>query len=318
MCIIVAKPMGQKMPGKNTIETCFQNNPDGAGIMLAYKGQVFGFKGLMTLEAFRDKLHQLEKRFGNLKNFAVVMHFRITTHGGTRPENTHPFPLKTSYPALRDLEWVAEQGIAHNGIIDCTSYHADIKAENVSDTMVFIKNVAAPIAKHVDIATNKGVAKALQVAAGSRLAFLNGQGKLMVVGDFTQEDGIYYSNSTYKEARVKYNLASYKPYYTSWYDWDDVKYDTSTGKYTYTYDDDLDEFKMELADNMELFVLDESYYISENGMTKGYQASEDYALGLNDGCLYYYTYRGENWYKYYRHNQFRLYDAEGNEVWPNA
>lgn len=320
MCIIVAKPMGVKMPSKNIIETCFENNPDGAGIMLAYKGQVYGFKGLMTLEAFNDKLHQLEKRFGSLNKLSVVMHFRITTHGGTVPENTHPFPLKDNYPALRDLEWVAEQGMAHNGIISCTSYHSDINLEKVSDTMVFIKRVVAPIAKHVVIASNKGIAKALQVAANSKLAFLNGQGRCIVAGDFTQDEGIYYSNTSYKEVRVKYNLTSFKPYQSDWYDYDldSVKYDTSTGKYTYADDWNEEDFKQELADSMDLLVLDESYYILEDGMKRAYQAGEEYALGLNDGYLYYYSYRNEAWYMYLRHDQFRLYDSEGNEVWPNA
>ena len=147
MCIIVAKPIGIQMPTIHTLEKCFDNNPDGAGIMLASKGKVWGFKGLMAFKDFTDKLRVLENRFGNLDKLAVVMHFRIGTHGSNVPANTHPFPLKGSYEELRALEWVDEHGMAHNGIISALSYHKDIKAENVSDTMVFIKRVIAPIAK---------------------------------------------------------------------------------------------------------------------------------------------------------------------------
>lgn len=320
MCIIVAKKAGIEMPGKEIISNCFTHNPDGAGIMLAYKGEVYGFKGLMTLEAFNDKLHRLEKRFGSLKRLSVVMHFRITTHGGTAPENTHPFPLKSSYAALRDLEWVAPQGMAHNGIIEATGYHPDIKAEKVSDTMAFIRYIAAPMAKLTNIAGSADIAKALQLAAGSKLAFLDGKGRLRCEGDFTQEGGIFYSNSSYKEARIAYRR------YTSLYDygWDDVAWDPQTMRYVPKsqdvddYDDfDEEAFRDELAENMNLMQLDENVYIDElNG--RPYEADGEFAVSMDDGSLYYYSYRHEAWMSYLREDQYRLLDAQGSEVWPNA
>ena len=33
MCVIVAKEKGIVMPDKNILKTCFNHNPDGAGIM---------------------------------------------------------------------------------------------------------------------------------------------------------------------------------------------------------------------------------------------------------------------------------------------
>jgi len=207
MCIIVAKRMNVKMPSEEILSTCFTNNPDGAGIMVSAKGKVYGFKGLMTFDAFTAKLHQIEKRFGDLDKLNVVMHFRIKTHGTVIAANTHPFPVTSSYKAMRKLEWVADLGMAHNGIINATCHHPDVKQENVSDTMVFIKRVVAPVAEQTSIMKNDKVLEALRLAADSKLAFLDGK-RLVVLGDFKYIDGVYYSNTSYEGVRY----SSYYPY----------------------------------------------------------------------------------------------------------
>jgi predicted glutamine amidotransferase len=212
MCIIVAKPAGVKMPDMKIIENCFSNNPDGAGIMYNRGGKVYGFKGFMSIEAFKAKLAQLEKKFGKLTKLNIVMHFRITTHGGSIAANTHPFPVVSSYKDMRELEWVSDLGMAHNGIIGCVDRHIDIKKENVSDTMVFIKRIVKPIASMTNIMKSKKLLETIWLASDSKLAFLDGAGNLKVLGDFVFENGVYYSNTTYSHARPKYNLDSWSGY----------------------------------------------------------------------------------------------------------
>lgn len=214
MCIIVAKNAGVKMPTKEILSNCFTNNPDGAGIMLAAKNQVVGVKGLMTFDAFTAALKKLEKRFGSLNKLPVVMHFRIKTHGAAIAANTHPFPVAASYKPMRRLEWTSTLGMAHNGIIQAVGHHEDIKKENVSDTMVFIRRIVQPIAAKIDIMQDDKVLDALEMAADSKLAFLNAQGVLKLRGRFEMKDGVYYSNSTYEAAR-------YKSWRIYGYDWDD-------------------------------------------------------------------------------------------------
>lgn len=226
MCIIIAKPAGAVMPDSKIIENCFSNNPDGAGIMFNHEGKVYGFKGFMSLEAFKAKLAQLEKKYGRLTDRNVVMHFRITTHGGSIAANTHPFPVTGSYKAMRELEWESNLGMAHNGIIGCVDLHIDIKKENVSDTMVFIKRVVSPIASKSNIMKSKQLLNAIWLASGSKLAFLDGAGRLKVLGDFIFEDGVYYSNSTYKHERQYIS----RPY-RSWDDWYDYYSSKDNTKY---------------------------------------------------------------------------------------
>lgn len=216
MCIIVAKNAKVAMPTEEILRTCFKNNPDGAGFMLASKGKVFGFKGLMTADELITELAKAEKRFGNLDKLPVVIHCRIKTHGETCQGNTHPFPLDCGYREMRKTEWVARQGFAHNGIIYAYDRDADIKNLNVSDTMVFAKKAASPIAHYADIASDPALLDFLFAVANSKLCFLSGKGKLATRGEFTEQNGVLYSNTSFREARVKTaKLAdkwSYEPY----------------------------------------------------------------------------------------------------------
>lgn len=100
MCIIAAKPAGVKMPARNVIENMWMHNSDGAGIMYTSKGGVRIEKGFMTYDAFARHLDELSKKI-DLDKISVVMHFRITTHGGTKPGELSPVPGDGFY---RDAE----------------------------------------------------------------------------------------------------------------------------------------------------------------------------------------------------------------------
>src|SRR5690606_4790814 len=129
MCIIAIKPAGIKMPATETIENMWHNNPDGAGIMYAIGGTVHIEKGFMTLKDFKKALKRLEKTV-NVTSTPIVLHFRITTHGGTSPGNCHPFPVTEKLPLLQMTKCKAPLAVAHNGIIDIKP-----SQKNISDTI---------------------------------------------------------------------------------------------------------------------------------------------------------------------------------------
>ena len=289
MCIIVAKKKNVAMPSLNILKNCFERNPDGAGIMLAAKGQVYGFKGLMTFEAFESKLKQLAKRFGQLDKMAVIMHFRIGTHGGNVPENTHPFPLSNSYDDLRALEWVSAQGMAHNGIIEACSYHEDILDERVSDTMVYIKRVVAPIAKYSIITKRRDLLEALEIAAGSKLAFMDNKGNIAIAGDFSKKDGVYYSNKSY-EKHVYYTSPNLKNFHYYWgngnYDIEDnymVDYKDDV-KYIGLSKDDENALKCSIARDYGLFHPLAMPFVTASGAL--FSNYDEYALDESTGIIY--------------------------------
>lgn len=212
MCIIAAKPAGVAMPSRDTIRIMWDGNRDGAGLMYLDGGKVTIEKGFMTYKSFAKKLDQLEKRL-DLTRTPVVMHFRITTHGGTKPENCHPFPITDSIGALKKLNSRTDIGVAHNGIIHI------IPRSGISDTMEYIASQLAPLKRALPrFYENKNAMLLVKNAIDSRMAFLTKEGKIYTVGDFIEDEGVLYSNSSYLKPSMRYrNLDSWNCYGS----WDD-------------------------------------------------------------------------------------------------
>ena len=200
MCIIAAKPAGVAMPTEEEIRTMWENNPHGAGFMypdqVTRKGKrstvVRIEKGFMTLEALTHRLEALAKE-RDLTATALVLHFRITTHGGTCPENCHPFPLTGSVGVLRKLRTTAPVGIAHNGIIPSVS-----PRRGISDTMEYIASQLYPLYQALPrFYDSKPALQLVENAIQSKLAILTPDGTIRTVGKFHQHEGVLYSNDSY-------------------------------------------------------------------------------------------------------------------------
>ena len=199
MCIIAAKAKGVKMPDRKTIRTMWYGNPDGAGVMYTRDGKVKIHKGFMTLTALEKFLDKLENEL-DLTETPVVMHFRITTHGGTKAENTHPFPVTDSIKRLKLTHCATNLGVAHNGIIDIKPRSYDI-----SDTMEYIASQLAPLSRALpDFYKNRDAMQMIQNAIKSRMAFLTGEGEIYLTGDFVEDNGVMYSNESFR-GRFRYS-----------------------------------------------------------------------------------------------------------------
>lgn len=216
MCIIAAKPAGVAMPSRDTIRTMWDGNRDGAGLMYLEGGKVTIEKGFMTYKSFAKKLDQLEKRL-DLTRTPVVMHFRITTHGGTKPENCHPFPITDSIGALKKLTSRTDIGVAHNGIIHI------IPRSGISDTMEYIASQLAPLKRAMPrFYENKNAMLLVKNAIDSKMAFLTKEGNIYTVGDFVTDKGVLYSNRSYIKSSLRYrDLGSWNCYADFEDDWDD-------------------------------------------------------------------------------------------------
>lgn len=297
MCIIVAKNAGIKMPTIETLKNCFNANPDGAGIMLACGGLVHGFKGLMTFESFTDKLNELEAHYGSLDALPVIMHFRIGTHGSNIAANTHPFPLSDDYNDLRKVAWTALQGVAHNGIIHECSYHPDVRKENVSDTMVFIKRIAAPIAKVAQITEHPDILEALEMVAGSKLAFLNKNGNIAIAGSFEEQDGIFYSNSSYLGYRAPKTPVHFN--FDDYYD-----YKPTIQNYDCSYED----LKYQIADDMGLLFFEPDDMLLVNDRL--IYTDEDMAIDPETASVYMWDNALLEWYEIYSEDEYAIWNEE--------
>lgn len=194
MCVIAAKPAGVKMPTQEQMEVMWLNNPDGAGIMYVLDGKVHIDRGYMRLSAFLQRLRELSKTI-DFDAIPVVLHFRIASAGGVKPENCHPFPLTASEWIIRQLRCTAELGMAHNGNIH------GYGNSSLSDSMQFMLLQLAPMSQAVPrFWHNRYCLEMIANATrGSWIVLLGADGALITIGDFFLErDGIYYSNKTYQ------------------------------------------------------------------------------------------------------------------------
>lgn len=193
MCVIAAKPAGVKMPTREQMEVMWFNNPDGAGIMYARDGKVHIDKGYMKPSAFLAHVEALQRET-NLDEIPVVLHFRIASAGGIKPENCHPFPLTGSEQIIRRLHCISKVGIAHNGTIH--GYGNSL----LSDTMQYIMLQIYPLSCAVPrfYRSRPALETIVNSTKGSWMVLLSGEGDLITIGDFFPErDGIFYSNKTF-------------------------------------------------------------------------------------------------------------------------
>lgn len=199
MCIIAIKEKGKKMPSKEKIETMWINNPDGAGFMYTANDSVYIEKGFMTLDSLQWALQDLEERIDTTET-PIVLHFRITTAGGTSPQNTHPFPVTNKLPVLQRIVGKAPLAIAHNGVINIKPAGKD-----VSDTMEYVMSQLAPLRMlRKDFYMTDSGRELVYNAIRSKMVFLDDKGRIATVGEFIDCDGILYSNYSH-EAYSRYN-----------------------------------------------------------------------------------------------------------------
>lgn len=207
MCIAIVKPMGAKLPDRELLRKCWDNNPDGAGLMYNNGENVIIHKGFSKFKGFYKYLRKLDNEI-DLTNKDLVLHFRIATSGGVNRECTHPFPITKNLLEMKKLDNVCEYGFAHNGIID------GYGTKDFSDTMEYVANVIAYIK---NIEDEEALLDALAYEHFSRFVVLT-KDNFELGGNWVKDGEYYFSNTTYKDH-------SYKT--LGWSSLDDEYYDYS-------------------------------------------------------------------------------------------
>ena len=189
MCVICISKKGVRQPSHEEIVNMFENNPHGAGYMCARNGKVYIHKGFMDMAEFEACVNG--EHF--TKKDSVVYHFRISTQAGVKPEMTHPFPLEPDMKYAEELDVACSCGVAHNGVIRMTSGND----KRYSDTALFIPYLWKLIRNDNDLHDER-VLEMAERLAGSKLAIMGRDGYVATVGDFIDNDGLLFSNSSYK------------------------------------------------------------------------------------------------------------------------
>jgi hypothetical protein len=194
MCIAIYKPE-DKILSLATLKECYTSNPDGAGFMYAENKKLHIEKGFFSFQSFYDAFKKHEHK-------QAVIHFRIKTHGKIDTTNCHPFAVNNAI------------GFVHNGII------SGFGDANHSDTIGFNQSILQPlVSKWGNLALFQDpIIDLIEGRIGySKLVFLDRHGNHKIMNEHkgTWDDGVWYSND------------SYKPYVApvTTYDWKDSKYD---------------------------------------------------------------------------------------------
>ena len=194
MCIIAISPKNVPIPSAERRAEMFCSNPDGAGFMYPYRGRVRIEKGFMKLRDMEKRLAEVGKTI-DLTATPIVFHYRIGTHGGNIPQNTHPFPVTSNRHSLLQTTIDSWLGCVHNGVI-----HTVRPRKGYSDTQEYIATRIARF-RHNFIHDKKKLG-IIEAETMSKLAFLAPDGEIVTVGDFIHaDDGCMYSNGSYNPYR---------------------------------------------------------------------------------------------------------------------
>lgn len=197
MCLIAVKHQGIGLPDKKKLENGYKNNPNGVGIAILPKGknQIYIKKDFKDFDTF----YTWANNNIGIEDIAVI-HFRLATSGKVDIGNRHPFPITRNRLLLRKTNLLCNYAVAHNGILSDYS----IKDKKYSDTQKFILDILAGVKYKLD---NEAVLKLIRGYIGSdKLAIIDArQRKLILIGEYINDEGISWSNSGYKDDYKKWD-----------------------------------------------------------------------------------------------------------------
>lgn len=252
MCILIVKPQGVMAPTNEILKRCFDANPDGAGVCYEKNGSIIIKKGLMDFKSFTREVEKIPVES------TALLHCRIGTSGGNIPELTHPYPLTNNIKDLKrtsiklyphktpDGKLGRVYAVGHNGVFSGLGEKGE-----VNDTCMFIANILTPLLQKCgDILDKKLDAVINRLVDNSRIAIMDNTGRVCMYGSgWTEQDGIYYSNTGYKPYKYTYTTYyDYDDYDDGWYDrgykWQTDKDDKDKKHYNYGafYDEAVEQF----------------------------------------------------------------------------
>lgn len=221
MCLLMFKKPGGKLV-EAWLRQAWSCNPHGGGYVFHNGKELLYNKGLMTLEGM---LHGIQT---DIKpEFSAIIHFRAASVGAISSENTHPFDAGGTW-------WMG-----HNGTINDTDPVGD-----ESDSAAFAR---AELFQHLEKKPEKILDVEVQQAikdriCGSRLVFMNGEGKHVIIneGSGHWKDDVWYSNGCYMPP-IKETVYDNRRHQDRWQKWEDERSEKRQKKVKTTFEIDKTE-----------------------------------------------------------------------------
>lgn len=198
MCLITVCPKGT-VKYNSDIESFVRNgmftNTHGSGF--AYKKNnsklINLHKGFNTVDELLTELKKLKLKL----NDELIIHHRIGTSGERNAINMHPFLVSEDSGLLQSIKGEFNIPVmAHNGVFGTYSDHNS----PYNDTYHFVKDfIATPeVLNLLKRDSSKFYKMFKPVINNNKLSFLFPDRDLILLGDFTEDNGYYHSNGGYK------------------------------------------------------------------------------------------------------------------------
>lgn len=186
MCLIAV--CDRRKMSHEEIKNAWDSNKDGAGLAYIHGRKQHVRKGFMSLDGFMAF-------YGSFDVLPHVVHFRSATSGGVSPAMTHPFACEVP-PRLATRWSCAAPVLFHNGVL---SGWQDVYASLIG--VLLKKGKSAFKGPWNDTRT---VALAVAACGEDVLQGLSGKfallhkGRIRTYGGFTEDNGVLYSNWSYR------------------------------------------------------------------------------------------------------------------------
>jgi len=212
MCLIIYKPAGITITGKQNYKHVFDMNSDGIGYAVRVNKSLIEYqKGV--------SLNNAEMLFNEIGEKQAVIHFRQATHGIISPKMCHPFPITIHDKKILSLHGFTDAVFFHNGILK------DYGDEKFSDTADYVKTLAGFYSVQ-DLAKTPAIESLKAECNGGKFLLMLPKNITVLIGHFIKDEKteLYYSNESYKwnesywSDPVSYRL---KPVRHSWESYQD-------------------------------------------------------------------------------------------------
>ncbi len=229
MCIIAIKYAGVKRPTKEQFEAMCTANPDGFGYMTWSKKKGLQVRKTMDAEQFQKWVEKIPD------SQPVVYHARIATHGSVSVRNCHPF-------LSDDKQWA----FAHNGILHIQN------ERDKTDSETFFRSIALPMLRAGYKPNDKGDFDAMvsTIIDGSKFAFMDGNGRIYTYGNYIEDNGLLFSNSSYLPYDRRWTWRDYPQLGIGWDDIEDVPDYTETDM---VFDDLVERLSQDMETDPEIW-----------------------------------------------------------------
>ncbi|MEM1724557.1 MAG: hypothetical protein QXW71_02115 [Thermoplasmata archaeon] len=204
MCVIIYKPRGIELPNDETLQKCWDCNPDGAGIAWIEDGWVIVRKGFME---FEELLKELKKR--DWTDVDLVIHFRLMSKGLKKPELCHPFKVDHRIDQAKKLRYRTKSWVLfHNGTL--TGFGGDWK----SDTLDFANWLGR--LKKMGLSDNGIIEVVSKIGSLDRFVLMR-PGIVKLIGRWHKKEDCWFSNLSWDRLKWYYDLTIGKGNRRSWY-----------------------------------------------------------------------------------------------------